>query len=64
MFSSEFQQNRTINEEFDFREVKGGRVPRFQKFGKAQYRMVIPLHTKIFSTLAQLKIVYILRELN
>ena len=49
----------TINEEFYFWGVKGGgregRLPQFEKFLKSSYRMVVPLHSKIFSTLAQLE---------
>ena len=35
--------------------VKGGGVPRFQKFGEAPYGTVVPLHTESFSTLAPME---------
>ena len=51
-----FHQNRIINEEFDYWEVKGQgeRCPNLKK--KASYRTVVPIHTVNFSTLAQLKL--------
>ena len=55
-------QNQNINEEFNFWGVKGGGreggLSRFEKFLKSPYRMVVPLHTESFSTLAQLESVY------
>jgi len=34
---------------------EGGRLPRFQKFGKASYRTVVPTHTENFITVDQLE---------
>ena len=46
MLRFKFHHNRKINEEFDFWVVEGGGeegVLRFQKFGKAAYRLMVPL---------------------
>ena len=55
MLCFKFNQNRTINEEFYFWGITEEGLIRFEKYGYASYRMVVPLHTGSFITLAQLE---------
>ena len=54
MLCFKLHQNSAIKEEFYFREVKRGGMYRFEKFGKASYRTVVPTRTENIRTLAQL----------
>ena len=58
MLFFKFHQNRTTNGELDFGGLEvdqavGGGVPRYEKFGKTPYRIVVPFQTEILSTLPQ-----------
>ena len=61
MLRFKFQQNRKMNKEFDFWEVKapptpeGGRDSRFQKFKNVPYKTMVLTDTENFSPLAQLE---------
>ena len=71
MLCFKFNQNRAINEKFDFRGgqivsgvLEGGRGTRFKKNQKTSYRTVVSPHTENFSFLAPLERVQKSEELN
>ena len=71
MFCFNFNQNRTINKEFDFwggqilsGGPEGGRGTRFQQFEKISYRTVVSTHIENFSIPALLRSVQKSGELN